>query len=60
MNLSREAYIDFLKAKIPKAELAGFEPPSPCHESLRPDQRDIAEWAMDREWEQALATRSRK
>lgn len=30
MTPTREAYLDFLRAKISNAELAGFEPPSPC------------------------------
>jgi hypothetical protein len=29
----KQAYIDFLMAKIPKAEVSGFEPPSACRES---------------------------
>ena len=42
----REAYVRFLKAKMPHAERAGFEPTSAVHESLFPHQRDICEWAM--------------
>lgn len=41
----REAYIEFLKRKIPKAEEAGFEPPSNPHISLFPHQVDIVNWA---------------
>jgi len=32
--------------KIPRAEVAGFEPPSEPHPSLFPHQRDICEWAI--------------
>jgi len=42
----KTAYIDFLMAKIPKAEVAGFEPPSPPHESLFPHQVDICLWGI--------------
>lgn len=42
----KEAYIDFLKAKIPQAEACGFEPPSPPHESLFPHQVDICNWGI--------------
>lgn len=38
-------YQAFLRAKVPQAEKAGFEPPAPPHPSLFPHQRDIAEWA---------------
>lgn len=41
-----EAYLQFLKSKIPQAEVAGFEPPTECHPSLFPHQRDIATWAI--------------
>jgi DNA modification methylase len=43
---AREAYLDFLKSKIPQAEVAGFEPPSPPHESLFPHQVDICQWGI--------------
>lgn len=47
MNTSlRENYLAFLRSKIPQAEVAGFEPPSPPHDSLMPHQRDISEWAI--------------
>jgi DNA modification methylase len=39
------AYLEFLKSKVPAAEAAGFEPPSPPHESLFGHQVDIALWA---------------
>jgi hypothetical protein len=39
-------YLDFLRAKMPKAECAGFEPPSSAHPSLFPHQSDIAHWAI--------------
>lgn len=42
----REDYLAFLRTKIPQAEVAGFEPPSPHHSSLFPHQRDITEWAI--------------
>jgi DNA modification methylase len=42
----KQAYLDFLKRKIPQAERKGFEPPSSPHESLFPHQRDICEWAI--------------
>lgn len=38
-------YEAFLRAKMPRAERAGFEPPSEPHASLKPHQRDIALWA---------------
>lgn len=39
-------YIEFLQSKVPAAELAGFEPPSPPHESLFPHQVDLSMWAI--------------
>ena len=33
-------------SKIPQAEVAGFDPPSPPHASLFPHQVDIATWAI--------------
>ncbi len=39
-------YLDFLKAKMPKAECLGFAPASEAHASLFPHQRDIAVWAV--------------
>lgn len=41
----KQAYIDFLMAKIPQAEVCGFEPPSEPHDSLFPHQIDICHWA---------------
>jgi len=41
----KAAYEDFLRRKVPRAEVAGFEPPAPPHPSLFPHQRDIAQWA---------------
>lgn len=40
-----DAYLNFLRAKVPQAASAGFEPPSPPHPSLFPHQVDIATWA---------------
>ena len=45
MKTRKDEYIEFLKSKMPRAERAGFEPPSPPHSSLFPHQRDICEWA---------------
>jgi hypothetical protein len=42
----RDAYTAFLRSKMPRAEMAGFEPPSPCLASLFPHQRDICEWMI--------------
>lgn len=42
----RDAYLDFLRAKMPQAEVAGFEPPSAPHESLFPHQVDLCAWAI--------------
>lgn len=42
----RAAYDRFLRSKMPRAEVAGFEPPSPCIVSLFPHQRDICIWAI--------------
>ena len=42
----KEAYLAFLKAKIPQAEVCGFEPPSAPHGSLFPHQVDICSWAI--------------
>lgn len=39
-------YLEFLRSKLPTAERSGIEPPSPCHASLKPHQRDICEWAI--------------
>lgn len=39
-------YQEFLQSKIPRAEVAGFEPPSAAHGSLFPHQVDICEWAI--------------
>jgi len=39
-------YIDFLKSKIPQAEVIGFEPLSPPHSSLFPHQVDVAKWCI--------------
>ncbi|MCG3206288.1 MAG: hypothetical protein KCHDKBKB_03022 [Elusimicrobia bacterium] len=36
--------MDFLRAKMPRAERAGFVPPSPVSPKLFPHQRDICEW----------------
>ncbi len=42
---TKEEYLDFLRAKMPRAEKAGFEPPSLVSPSLFPHQRDVSEWA---------------
>lgn len=42
---AKERYIEFLRSKIPQAEVAGFEPPSPPHPSLFPHQVEICMWA---------------
>ena len=42
---TKEEYLDFLRAKMPRAEKAGFEPPSRVSPSLFPHQRDVSEWA---------------
>ncbi len=42
----QDAYIAFLKSKIPQAEVLGFEPPSEPHPSLFGHQRDICDWAI--------------
>lgn len=39
-----DAYRDFLRSKIPQAEVCGFEPLSEPHPSLFPHQVDIARW----------------
>lgn len=38
--------MQFLRGKIPVAVQAGMEPPSGCHASLKPHQREICEWAL--------------
>jgi len=38
-------YEEFLIAKMPQAEVLGFEPETPAHPSLFPHQSDIARWA---------------
>jgi DNA modification methylase len=38
-------YLDFLRSKVPQAEVCGFEPPSAPHPSLMPHQRDVSAWA---------------
>lgn len=40
-------YAAFLDSKMPRAERAGFAPPSAPHPSLFPHQRDIATWAVE-------------
>ena len=39
-------YLDFLRGKIPSAEVAGFDPPSPPSKGLSLHARDICEWAI--------------
>jgi DNA modification methylase len=39
-------YLDFLKSKIPTAEVAGFEPPSKPKDALSDHARAIADWAI--------------
>ena len=41
---TKEEYLDFLRQKMPRAERAGFEPPSVVSSRLFPHQRDICEW----------------
>jgi len=45
-NQLKDDYIKFLMSKIPQAEVSGFEPPSPPHESLFPHQVDICNWGI--------------
>lgn len=42
--MSPDRYLEFLRSKIPQAEIAGFEPLSAPHPSLFPHQVDIATW----------------
>lgn len=44
--MSPEAYMDFLRSKIPQAEVCGFEPVEAAHGSLFPHQGDISRWAI--------------
>lgn len=44
--MDKAAYLQLLERKLPTAERAGITPPSPCHESLKPHQREICEWAI--------------
>ena len=46
MKMDKIAYLKFLESKLPVAELEGIEPPSDCHESLKPHQIDICKWAI--------------
>lgn len=39
-------YLEFLRKKIPSAEVAGFEPPSKPSKGLSAHARDICEWAI--------------
>lgn len=39
-------YLEFLRSKIPQAEVCGFAPPSPPDPSLKPHQVDVATWAI--------------
>jgi len=39
-------YMAFLRAKMPRAEVCGFEPRTPCAPSMFPHQRDVSEWAI--------------
>lgn len=41
-----KTYLDFLRAKMPKAEMDGFEPLTAPHPSLFPHQRDISLWGI--------------
>lgn len=45
-NSASAAYTDFLKRKIPQAEVAGFEPLSPAHPAVSAHARDIAAWMV--------------
>lgn len=42
---TKEDYMTFLAAKMPRAQRAGFEPTSPPEPALFPHQRDICLWA---------------
>ena len=46
LEAKRESYFAFLRGKIPQAEQSGFDPPSECHHSLFPHQRDLCTWAL--------------
>lgn len=39
-------YMAFLRAKMPRAEVCGFEPPTPCAPSMFNHQRDVSQWAI--------------
>lgn len=39
-------YLAFLRAKMPRAEVAGFEPATPCAPSMFSHQRDVSQWAV--------------
>lgn len=45
MSDRRAKYLEFLKAKMPRAQLAGFEPLSEVSGGLYPHQADISKWA---------------
>lgn len=45
LDQRRAAYHAFLERKLPRAERAGFEPPTPPDPTLKPHQRDICLWA---------------
>ena len=48
-DLSTEAYLAFLAAKVVKAEDQGIEvQPDALHPQLKPHQRDIARWAVQK------------
>lgn len=40
------SYLDFLRAKIPAAEKAGFPAPGPPNAGLSPHAREICDWAI--------------
>jgi DNA modification methylase len=42
------AYVEFLKRKIPQAEVSGFEPSLPIHAKLFEWQKLIVEWSLRR------------
>jgi len=44
--MNQESYLQFLRSKVPQAEVCGFEPPSPPHPSLKPHQVDMALWSV--------------
>lgn len=46
--LDQQKYLDFLRSKASISESTGFKPESKPHNSLRPDQIDMAKWAVNK------------